>query len=71
MGHEVRGKRVSRVFDTDLFDTDLYGTPFGGDYLRFERFEGEDERASFEFAKGKIRLRAHRGVRKIVNPYEE
>ncbi len=62
---------LASVDEIWFLDTTFYGTPFGGDYVRFERFEGEDEQASFDFAKGKIRLRTHRGVRKIVNPYEE
>ena len=54
-----------------FLDTTFYGTPFGVDYVHFECYEGEDERASLDFSKGKLRLRSRRGVGEIVSPYDE
>jgi hypothetical protein len=62
---------LAKVDEIWFLETFWYGTAFGGDYLRFEHLEGKEERSSFDFTKGKLRIRNHRGVGEVVNPYDE
>jgi hypothetical protein len=56
---------LAKVSEIWILETIFYGTPFGGTYLRFERYEGGDLVGSFDFNGGKLESKFEHGIREV------
>jgi hypothetical protein len=58
--------KLADVNEIWILETPFYGTAFGGNHLRFERYENGDEVVSFDFGGGELMTRYEDGVAEII-----
>jgi hypothetical protein len=58
---------LAKVDEIWFVETPFYGTPFGGTYLRFERYENGDEIASLDFREGELFMRFENGYGEVIS----
>jgi len=57
---------LAHVDEIWILETIFYGTAFGGDYLRFERYEKESLVRSFDFRHGRLKTKSVDGVGEVI-----
>ena len=69
---EIEKRRASfpdlaSVDEIWIIETIFYGTTFGGTYLRFELYKGDDVIVSFDFKDGKLMMKLENGVGEVIS----